>query len=476
MELFTLIDRDPNEEGVDIADIRAIGLRTGTYGKTDSIAIAIHTHDYRMHSNRVRFSLFIDTNEDGIADYMVMSVDDAFIYGGTKTGRMKSLLLSTTDANNDGQFDIQTFMGSFDVVAKHPLISDVLTSNVVLTMPIEALGLSDANTKFRFWVASFDLTADNVTAAIAVDVLPDDVKSNHLLFSQSFYSVDLQCIEWSLDSAVVTVEDEAIIPILSPPSCSPLGFNNPLQPPGILALTNGAPGPDEAVIIDGEALSPTVECVPEHTLPVDSPGCVASLDPDIAVAPTHCSELLSTQTSAGQTLPMGTQDVVVAISDPWANTHLCTVRVTVVDETPPVVECPATLAEQTTLPSIEFTPTATDPCIDSTTVHDLRCIADDGTTLPCALQLDGETLRLNRVDSTIATIEWRVVATDTSNNTTERICTVPIDHLPLLSTQASKTSGGCRTQPRSHNHVPMDLVMILAALGWIVRPRRQTQA
>lgn len=474
MELFTLIDRDPNEEGVDIADIRAIGLRTGMYGKTDSIAVAIHTDDYRMHTNRVRFFLFIDTNEDGIADYVVMSVDDAFTYGGSMTGRMKSLVLSTTDANNDGQFDLQTFMGSFDVVAKHPLISDVLTSNVVLTMPIEGLGLSDTNTDFRFWVASFDLTSDGVTASISADVLPDDVKSNHLLYSQSFYSVDLQCLEWTFDSAVVTVEDEATIPILLPPSCSPLGLNNPLQPPGILALTNGAPGPDEAVIIDGEALSPTVKCVAEHTLSVDSPGCVANLNPDIAVAPTHCSELLSTQTSAGETLPIGTRDVVVAISDPWANTHLCTVRVTVVDDTPPVVDCPTTLAEQITLPSIQFTPTATDPCVDSTTVHDLRCVAEDGATLPCALQLDGDTVRLDRVDTAIAAIEWRMVATDTSNNTTERVCTVPIAHLPPLPVQASKPSGGCRTQPRSHNHVPMDLVMVLCALGWIVRSRRPT--
>ena len=135
--------------------------------------------------------------------------------------------------------------------------------------------------------------------------------------------------------------------------------------------------------------------------------------------------------SLGDTVVTLTVDDTVSIG-PDDEAATCTAKVTVVDETDPVIACnaPATIVPSD-LP-ISFTATATDNCsVQSVQVTEFDCtkttkkgkVKDKNET--CVVSFDGDTLTID--DSAgITAISWTVEASDGSGNTTPKTCLVDV--------------------------------------------------
>ena len=118
----------------------------------------------------------------------------------------------------------------------------------------------------------------------------------------------------------------------------------------------------------GDTTPPVVNCPPGTTVSADA-NCQAII-PDVlaGVTATDCNgpATLAQSPAAGTVVGLGTHTITVTATDVAGNPATCTTTLTVVDSTPPVVNCPAATTVsadancQTTIPDVLVGVTATD--------------------------------------------------------------------------------------------------------------------
>jgi hypothetical protein len=204
-----------------------------------------------------------------------------------------------------------------------------------------------------------------------------------------------------------------------------------VQLPGF--LVNQPPHPD------GSATTKTVECTsPQGALVTLNAS--ASTDPDDNIAQyswrrgaanatdilsPSVSPILKTQQALGET------EYFVQVSDTKLAADIGSVKVEVVDTTPPVVSCNSPLTIRATDAPISFTATADDLCgAPSTTVQSYKCfeVKKDGRiedrTQWCKVATQGSTFTIYNPGGVGTTIQWTLAATDASGNLALKSCEV----------------------------------------------------
>ncbi len=153
-----------------------------------------------------------------------------------------------------------------------------------------------------------------------------------------------------------------------------------------------------------------------------------------------CAEDLTVE-SASDSYPLGLTNVLFEGSNERGDTDTCTTRLTVVDVTPPTIDCgvPEALREFPTA----FTPVATDACSATYVIEGVRCVAIDGTTETVLTEScdvvvqDGVSVVVRQVPAYDAAgkvipadrleVRWSVTATDPSGNATDVDCAAGLD-------------------------------------------------
>jgi len=154
-EVFTLAGLDPNEDGTtDAADVRAVGVRnTRIEGLGNLLEFALATHAPRIHPVQMEADIYIDVNQDRKADYILFNADLGLLTTGRRSGVNVTALFDQANGTLSLEFYADT---------------DLLTTNLVLPVLAEDMGLGDGNLTFDYWIAVFDALEETL-----VDVVPE---------------------------------------------------------------------------------------------------------------------------------------------------------------------------------------------------------------------------------------------------------------------------------------------------------------
>ena len=80
-------------------DVRAIGVQSFPFNATNQfIGFAVNTYDRWSNASTNEFDIFVDVNNDGTDDYVVVGVDQGAVQTGTFNGRLGSFVFSTRSA------------------------------------------------------------------------------------------------------------------------------------------------------------------------------------------------------------------------------------------------------------------------------------------------------------------------------------------------------------------------------------------
>jgi hypothetical protein len=118
-----------------IVDLKSVGVRLAS---ATMIQFAINTFGVRAHPNYpAEFDIFVDSNRDGAPDYVIFNLEN----GG----------FAVTGQNVVAVVNLATNFGSIFSFAD----ADLNSGNVILTVPLTALGLT-ASSRFDFSVYALD--------------------------------------------------------------------------------------------------------------------------------------------------------------------------------------------------------------------------------------------------------------------------------------------------------------------------------
>lgn len=87
----------------------------------------------------------------------------------------------------------------------------------------------------------------------------------------------------------------------------------------------------------------SIACPPDVSVVADPDACEAIVNYDLPIGSSECSTVTVTQIGglgSGATFPVGTTLETYLVADTLGNTDSCTVTITVIDEVPPIIECP----------------------------------------------------------------------------------------------------------------------------------------
>jgi len=144
---------DKRDKGKASNDVRAIGVQSFPFNATNQfIGFAVNTYDPWSNASTNEFDIFVDVDDDGIDDYVVVGVDQGAVQTGSFNGRMLSWVFSTRSAGATANFFAQapTDSSSLGIF--------ILSSQLCRTgEPC----LSAANPRFTYRAVSFDLTAEH---------------------------------------------------------------------------------------------------------------------------------------------------------------------------------------------------------------------------------------------------------------------------------------------------------------------------
>jgi minor extracellular serine protease Vpr len=128
-----------------LIDLKAVGVRQIDLGGIPGVQFAITTYGQRAHpSYPAEFDVYVDSNGDGIDDYVVYTAEQGTFASTGVT------LVYVQKLNPDGSAN-----GS--AVARFFADADLSSSNIILTVRASDIGITDpANQQFKFAVYAFD--------------------------------------------------------------------------------------------------------------------------------------------------------------------------------------------------------------------------------------------------------------------------------------------------------------------------------
>ena len=143
---------DGKEAGKAVNDVRAIGVQSFPFNATNQfIGFSVNTYDRWSNASTNEFDIFVDVNNDGIDDYVVVGVDQGAVQTGTFNGRMGSFVFSTRSAGASINFFAQA---PTDSAAANIFV--LSTPALPCTAAVEPC-LNAANPRFTYHAVSFDL-------------------------------------------------------------------------------------------------------------------------------------------------------------------------------------------------------------------------------------------------------------------------------------------------------------------------------
>ncbi len=155
---------DKKDKGKVSNDVRAIGVQSFPFDATNQfIGFAVNTYDPWSNASTNEFDIFVDVDNDGTDDYVVVGVDQGAVQTGSFNGRMLSWVFSTRSPGASAFFFAQapTDSSSLGIF--------ILSSQLCRTgEPC----LNAANPRFTYTAASFDLLDGGV------DVVDGSAKFN----------------------------------------------------------------------------------------------------------------------------------------------------------------------------------------------------------------------------------------------------------------------------------------------------------
>jgi minor extracellular serine protease Vpr len=139
---------DPEESFTGPIDMRSVGAQSFDFGGgSQLVVLAINGHDRWSNASVGEFEVFLDTNEDGINDYVVIGADFGALTTGTFDGRLGSFV-----------FNLKTGDGSIFFLATAPTDS----ATVLLPFLTDQTDLSATNPTFRYTAATFSVERTEV--------------------------------------------------------------------------------------------------------------------------------------------------------------------------------------------------------------------------------------------------------------------------------------------------------------------------
>jgi subtilisin family serine protease len=141
---------DGKEPGKGVNDVRAIGVQSFPWtATTQFLGFSVNTYDRWSNPSTNEYDIYVDVNNDGIDDYIVIGVDQGAVQTGTFNGRLGSFVFSTRSAG-----------ASINFFAQAP--TDSAATNIfVLSSQLCRTGepcLNAANPRFTYHAVSFDVT------------------------------------------------------------------------------------------------------------------------------------------------------------------------------------------------------------------------------------------------------------------------------------------------------------------------------
>ncbi|MHB1242951.1 MAG: S8 family serine peptidase, partial [Gaiellaceae bacterium] len=140
---------DKRDKGNASNDVRAIGVQSFPWSPgVQFIGFAVNTYDPWSNASTNEFDIFVDVDNDGTDDYIVIGVDQGAVQTGSFNGRMLSWVFSTRSAGASANF-----------FAQAPTDSSSL-GIFILSSQLCRAGepcLNAANPRFTYTAASFDL-------------------------------------------------------------------------------------------------------------------------------------------------------------------------------------------------------------------------------------------------------------------------------------------------------------------------------
>lgn len=226
LEVFALTGTSPQSSTVQptygggqaIIDLKAVGVRPVVSGGALNLQFGINTYGERAHAAYpAEFDIYIDSNNDGAADFVLYTAEN-----GTFASTGQTLVF------------VQSLSGG-SASAYYYADADLLSGNVIMTVPASAVGISAATQKFGFSVYAFD----NYFTGSLTDSI---VNMTHTLATPR-YSSTLG------DSLTVPVGFNGVLPI----SANPAGASASPSQNGLLLLHRSAKSGRE---VDAVTISP----------------------------------------------------------------------------------------------------------------------------------------------------------------------------------------------------------------------------
>lgn len=408
-EAFTLLAEDPDEPGVwDGADIRAVGARAATLGGEPALQIALVTWGPRVHPTSAALQVYLDADADGTADFVLVVRFDDWPYGQTQTGRPVGLLYA---------------LGGEELtpVDQQYVVSDLLSARLVLTVPLEALGLEDLDAGVRLWALSTDRGSEG--GAGTVDLVPDGLNVQWITSQPKALVAGGACSEWRLAAPGFPVAGDVAPQVTAAPTCAS-------GQGGLLLLHENAPGTAEADVVAAPAVDVSAACAAQLDLSVPADGCTVELDAaDLVTAQPAvegpCALNLSLEALEPAAVGPGDTPVAVRFRDALGRAHDCTSVVRVTPQGPPTVTCPDDPVDRGALPW-EAPIAATGTCGVTIERGAVTCVGAADEATGCEVWVVDGALRVAYVDPAATAVDVGLVATDGAGQVTEVTCTLPV--------------------------------------------------
>ncbi|RDI73476.1 Subtilase [Gaiella occulta] len=155
---------DGKDKGKVSNDVRAIGAQSFPWDATRQLLVfAVNTHDRWSNPSTNEFDIYVDVDNDGVDDYVVVGVDQGAVQTGSFNGRLGSFVFSTRSGGASIGFLAQAPTDSSTALL--PLLSSQLCRS---GEPC----LSGANPRITYHAVSYDLQNGGV------DVVDGSAKFN----------------------------------------------------------------------------------------------------------------------------------------------------------------------------------------------------------------------------------------------------------------------------------------------------------
>jgi minor extracellular serine protease Vpr len=124
------------------ADIRAAGVQAFSTGSSQLIVFAVNTHKAWSTASLLEVDVPIDTNRDGINDFVVIGIDLGLLQGGGANGTVVSAVLNLATGAISAQFQA---------------VAPTNSSTILLPIDSTQIGLTADSPRFNYSVSTFDL-------------------------------------------------------------------------------------------------------------------------------------------------------------------------------------------------------------------------------------------------------------------------------------------------------------------------------